>query len=125
MDPRDYYNSYYPENEKRQDERLENSMNAINSMFEDKNEKDPLEDTMDIKKVELTELKELLARRYSEKEEDNHSEEKGKVLKKTLTNVKMSEDVEQIVNSFISCFILALVTASIGTGWLLYIINHI
>lgn len=132
MNAKDYYDSYYKNNEKRQDERLENSMQTFNNMFEnndqDLSDKDPLEDTQDIKKIELLELKELLAKRYEEKEtekEETSSEEKGKVLKKALPGRKMSEDVEQIVTSFISCFVLALVTASIGAGWLLYIINNI
>ncbi|MBR2840646.1 MAG: hypothetical protein IKF01_02115 [Bacilli bacterium] len=120
MKPKDYYGSYYKNNEKRQDERLENNMHAIKSMFKE----DPLEKTQDIKKVELLELKELLAKRYDERQkDDNSSQEKGKVLKKSLPGYK--SDAEQILTSFISCFLLALVTAFIGTGWLIYIINHI
>lgn len=127
MSVKDYYSSYY-DNEKKQDETMINRVSTINSMFAEdvKSDKDPLEDTQDINKYELTELKELIARNYYDsKDENNVSGEKGKVLKKSLPGYKMSEDVEQIINSFISCFVLALVTASIGTGWLLYIINNI
>ena len=127
MKAKDYYSSYY-DNEKKQDETMINRVSTINSMFSEdlkSDKKDPLEDTKDINKYELLELKELIAKSYYNSKDDSSSEEKGKVLKKSLPGYKMSEDVEQIINSFISCFVLALVTASIGTGWLLYIISNI
>lgn len=118
-------NKYYY-HESIQDERLEENMKAINTIFGKDEllfEKDPLEDTKDIKEAELLELKKLISDLRSERTEE--APKGGKVLKKSLHKPKMSEDIEQIVSSFISCFVLALVTATIGTGWLLYIINHI
>lgn len=94
---------------------------------------DPLDKTQEIDNVELEELRRLkdelrkLDDSADEKsQETNSSQSKGK--QKVLTanpKIKYSEDINQIVTSFISCFALAFVTASIGAGWLLYLVNHL
>lgn len=146
-----YYKSYSDnsEREKQQDSRTKQNMEILDSFFNgDYNSSvkpktvqhenyttssyDDLEKTKEIDNVELKELKELVAKLREINEEDNEeitsnqSQEKGKTLTKALPGYnKLSEDVNQIVESFIPCFILALVTATIGTGWLLYLINHL
>ncbi len=98
-----------------------------------------LEEEDDVKIEDLRNLidqLEEMKREYEIPEEDlesksqNTSQSKGKVLTKTLPGVKQSEPeydntAKEIASSFINCFILCMVTAIIGTGWFLYIINHI
>ena len=103
--------------------------------FKDSQE-DELEKTGEIDEVGIEELKKLVAQ-LKELDYDNEEKEqpetpsKGKVLKKVNPNYKQpkedtpTDDMKEITNSFISCFVLALITAAIGTGWLLYIINHL
>ena len=108
--------------------------NEVESLFEDN---DPLGKTSEISGVDLEELK-----RYSkmlheangdteEKTNENSGQSNGK--QKVLRNSKIrfseapvnNEDVTQILSAFVSCSILALVTATMGVGWLLYILTHI
>jgi len=63
-------------------------------------------------------------------ESQSQSESKGKVLTKSLKGFKNQEPeidntAKEIATSFINCFILCMVTAIMGAGWFLYIINHI
>ena len=108
--------------------------NEVESLFEDN---DPLGKTSEISGVDLEELK-----RYSkmlheangdteEKTNENSGQSNGK--QKVLRNSKIrfseapvnNEDVTQILSAFVSCSILALVTATMGVGWLLYILTHV
>ncbi len=99
-----------------------------------KDSTDELEKTGQIDEVGLEELKNLVAQLKAldyDNEEKEEAPSKGKVKKKVHPNYKaqaeeeQNSDMKEITNSFINCFVLALVTAAIGTGWLLYIINHI
>ena len=94
---------------------------------------DPMEDTRDINSIQM-EIESLrLAREEAQKiaednntlDDSNNSQSKGKQkVLSTNPNIKY-DDVREITSSFISCFVLAFVTASIGTGWLLNLINLI
>lgn len=110
-------------NEELQDRRLKDNINTLNSMTEILFEEDPLEKTKDINIIDIK--KRMIEDLEKSRNDKPTSNKKGKVKKKALPNIKLSEDIEQIGTSFLNCFILSLVTASIGTGWLLYLINHI
>ena len=103
--------------------------------FRDNNE-DEFEKTGEIDEVGIEELKQLVAQLKeldydNEEKEQSETPSKGKVLKKVNPNYKEhkedipNDDIKEITNAFINCFVLALITAAIGTGWLLFIINHI
>ena len=124
----DYFNNTY---DLKMDQKAAENLSALENLFEQSNNEDKMEKTSEISSVELEELRELSKKLHEKLEQENKpqessSQEKGK--QKVLTNnskIKYSEDVSQIVTSFMSCFVLALVTATIGTGWLLYLINHL
>lgn len=124
----DYFNNTY---DLKMDQKAAKNLSALENLFEQSNNEDEMEKTSEISSVELEELRELSKKLHEKLEQENKpqessSQEKGK--QKVLTNnskIKYSEDVSQIVTSFMSCFVLALVTATIGTGWLLYLINHL
>ena len=124
----DYFNNTY---DLKMDQKAAENLSALENLFEQSNNEDEMEKTSEISSVELEELRELSKKLHEKLEQENKpqessSQEKGK--QKVLTNnskIKYSEDVSQIVTSFMSCFVLALVTATIGTGWLLYLINHL
>ena len=105
---------------------------------------DPLEKTSEIGDVDLETLRnysKMLHDAIDEPKEEVQSSSQansnGKVLVKTSNTSpfknslpedkpkQISEDMNQILQAFISCSILSFVTAGMGVGWLLYIIMHI
>lgn len=118
------------------EENLENTTNI--KPFKD-SDSDPLEKTSEIDNVGIEELKKLVAQLkeldYDNEEEDKESSKStGKVLTKVAPGYKKTSqdnteikpnDNKEIGTSFMYCFILSLITAVIGTGWILNIINHL
>ena len=94
---------------------------------------DPLEKTGEIGNVDLETLRnysKILHEQMDESKEEiqdsSQSNSNAKVLVRSNGRYKSSSnDGEEILQAFISCFILAFVTAGMGVGWLLYIIMHI
>ena len=138
-----YFNRNYNYSNKDSDNSyLENTTNYKPFKGYDEDDySDPLEKTSEIDNVGIEELKKLVAQlkelNYDEKEDNDkgQSRSSGKVLTKVAPGYRKSstEDAKQtpsndnkeIGTSFMYCFILSLVTAIIGTGWLLNIINHL
>ena len=100
---------------------------------------DPLEQTGEINNVDLETLREYSRKIHNLMDEPSEAPSQSKSpsqeyggKQKTLTTKpvnkfeqKYGEDVSQILSAFVSCSILALVTAGIGVSWLLYILMHI
>lgn len=102
---------YLSEIEEDDDVKIEDLRNLINQLEEMKKEYDTSDDILN-------------------NTSQNNSQSKGKVLTKSLPGIKNNEPeydntAKEIASSFINCFILCMVTALMGTGWFLYIINHI
>ena len=110
---------------------------SANFVFSNNNQKneppvDLLEKTSEIGNVDLETLRnysKMLHEQIDEPKETTQSSganNKGKVLVKASEHFKnSSNDINEILQAFISCSILSLVTAGMGVGWLLYIIMHI
>lgn len=136
------------EQDKRAKESLRRLDNFLNSSYEPAidspktNSHDYLSELEEEDNVKIEDLRNLIAqleemKRESEIPDDslnnnsqNNSQSKGKTLTKSLPGIKNSvpesdNTAKEIASSFISCFILCMVTALMGTGWFLYIINHI
>lgn len=86
----------------------------------------------DLKKLigQLKDLYEVPTEENGLSETQGQSTSNGKVLTKSLKGFKNAEQstdstAKEIASSFINCFILCMVTALMGTGWFIYIINHI
>lgn len=102
---------------------------AINN-YNNKSES-PLEQTKEINEIDLESLKRLseeLHAIYDEQPEENTQEQntnaKGKTLvKATKQGIAFSN--QNLVKTFIDCAVLCFITASIGGGWFLYILNHL
>lgn len=96
-------------------------------------DEDPLEKTMEIKDVNLQEMKELQAKLhalYDEPVEDEktasegQSQSKGKSLvKATKQGIAFSNG--SMTRTFLDCVVLCFITASVGCGMLMYIMTHI
>ena len=110
--------------------------------FYDEDYSDPLEKTGEIDNVGIEDLKKLVAQLKELDFEDEPEEitegqtkNNGKVLTKVAPGYKKSiqeepieqktNDYEEIASYFKNYFILVLTTATIGTIWLLNIINHL
>lgn len=92
---------------------------------------DPLEKTMEIKNVDLSELKELQAKLHEIYDEPKEEEKlsggganKGKSLvKATKQGIAFSNG--SLTRTFLDCTILCFITASMGYGMFMYILMHI
>ena len=92
---------------------------------------DPLEKTMEIKNVDLSELKELQAKLHEIYDEPKEEEklsgggaDKGKSLvKATKQGIAFSNG--SLTRTFLDCTILCFITASMGYGMFMYILMHI
>ena len=93
---------------------------------------DPLEKTMEIKSVDIEEVKNLLNELHELYDEPNEEisentaqgQNKGKALvKATKQGIAFSNG--SMTRTFLDCTILCFVTASMGFGMLMYIFSHI
>ena len=80
----------------------------------------------------LKKAKEKLMQEENEEKIESSGMDKGRAKtllpngkKPSIKNEQMNEDMNMILNSFYHCFVLAFVTASMGVGWILYLINQI
>lgn len=135
---REILNNYFNRNYNIEKERKPNIEDTTTfKPFKDTSD-DELEKTGKIDSIginDLEKLKKLVAElKEMDKEEVGSSKSKPKVLRKTNPNQRRYEQTEpeentdeeeSITHYFERFFILVLVTAAIGTGWLLYIINQI
>ncbi|MBR3199087.1 MAG: hypothetical protein IKG27_03635 [Bacilli bacterium] len=103
--------------------------NINNYEFSTQQAEPSLDDTQEIRNVELDELKNLKERiKDMEKthELSESGQSKGKQMVKTAhPNVNFSNDIKEITTSFVNCFVLSFVTAAIGAGWLANLILHL
>lgn len=130
--------------ERDQDKRAIESLNKLDSYLNSESVTkngdylDTLQEEDDVKIEDLRRLIEQLEEMKKEYEfpnkdgiqgakSQNAEETKGKNLTKSLPSFKNTQDTtaKEIASSFISCFILCMITAIMGTGWFIYIINHI
>lgn len=98
---------------------VNNHDDYLNSTFSDGIYNDPLEKTNSIDEVDLKQLREFSAKLHSivENDDDNFKNDEGRTntdKKKVLTNrntpkygAPVNNDVQEIVSSFINCFVLA------------------
>lgn len=93
---------------------------------------DPLEKTMEIKDVNLQEMKELQAKLHELYDEpveektasEGQSQNKGKSLvKATKQGIAFSNG--SMTRTFLDCVVLCFITASMGYGMFMYIMTHI
>lgn len=138
--------------EEKQDRRAEESLNKLDTYLNASADSKPdylnhITEDDDVKIEDLRNLINQLKDIYEIPKEENYlsgmpneenklsesqgqSESNGKVLTKRLngfknTNPETDNTAKEIASSFINCFILCMVTALMGTGWFIYIINHI
>ncbi len=86
-----------------------------------------MDDTMDISGVDLQGMMEQDLQN-NESKKDDQGMEKGKQLVKTKPGAPSysgSNDIGQIITSFVACVQLAGITALIGAGWLVNLIMHL
>lgn len=108
-----------------------NSLDKSSDSKVDLVKEDPLEKTMEIKNVDLSELKELQAKLHEIYDEPKEEEKlsggganKGKSLvKATKQGIAFSNG--SLTRTFLDCTILCFITASMGYGMFMYILMHI
>ena len=134
----------FDEEAERQDRRAMESLNKLDNYLNAENDYLNNLEEDDVKIEDLRKLidqLEEMKREYEapdeslELDENQGANQKGgkqKVLTRPgsknpnyATVEEYDNTAKEIASSFISCFILCMVTALIGTGWFLYIINHI